>query len=138
MRTTNGRTSGKVRFWLESYIKRLNHKTKYPESAKQESLFELFQGCLQQQITNGMDYNYCLSGIILLGLIPTCTVSARTLGNWFLEDFKDTAVCPHKTDYCPECFEYRTSMKSLKQKIDLFRVCHINNITIYHISETRR
>jgi len=49
-------------------------------------------------------------------------VSARTLGNWFNDIFPDTAICPHKTDYCGECFEYKTSMKSLQQKINLHKV----------------
>ena len=62
------------------------------------------------------------------------------MGNWFVSDFEDTAICPHKTDYCPDCFEYKTSIKSLKQKIDLFKVNYYKRIqTInYFIIETRR
>ncbi len=56
------------------------------------------------------------------GLLSSQEVSSRTLGYWFAQDFKDTAVCPHKTDYCGECFEYKTSMKALQQKINLFKV----------------
>ena len=58
------------------------------------------------------------------GLVKDASVSARALGNWFKEDFPDTAVCPHKTDYCGECFEYKTSIKSIHQKINLHKVCH--------------
>ncbi len=56
------------------------------------------------------------------GLLKNQSVSAKTLSNWFNEDFPNTAVCPHMTNYCGECFEYKTSIKSLQQKINLHKV----------------
>jgi hypothetical protein len=89
---------------------------------RDECLFELFQNCLKQQINNGKQHTCKIDLTIIIGLIPNTTVGDRTLGSWFNQDFPDTAVCPHKTDYCPECFEYKTSIKSLQQKIDLHKV----------------
>jgi hypothetical protein len=122
-RNTNGRTSGRIRFWLESHIKRLYFKKeKYPESLRDKCLFELFQNCLTQQINNGKQHTCKFNLAIIIGLIPKTTVGDRTLRSWFNQDFPDTDVCPHKTDYCPDCFEYKSSIKSLQIKIDLNKV----------------
>lgn len=54
VRNTNGKTHGKIKFWLDGHIRRLIHKPeKHLESEKEHSLFELFQNCLLSQIING-------------------------------------------------------------------------------------
>jgi hypothetical protein len=42
--------------------------------------------------------------------INRMNVAERTIYTWFNEDFSDTKLSPHPTDYCSEC----AMMKSLK------------------------
>ena len=50
------------------------------------------------------------------------TVGMTTLGEWMKQEFPDTEVCPHKSDYCPSCFAFKISLSSIKQKISLHQV----------------
>ncbi len=124
-RVTNGRSSGTIRFWLESHIKRLYFKSnKHTAEQREECLFEKFQDCLHQQIANGTIFFFLKNGWLFhcVGLLEMEKVGSRTLGYWFVNKFKNTAVCPHKTDYCGDCFDFKTSMKSLQQKMNLHKV----------------
>ena len=59
----------------------------------------------------------------ILGLLDAkLKVSKSTLSNWMKEDFSDIDVSPHLTDYCPTCFEYKTSLQSLQIKMNMLKV----------------
>lgn len=49
-------------------------------------------------------------------------ISFSTLESWFAEDFPDTSICPHKSDYCSICFSINQSLVSVQQKILLNKV----------------
>jgi hypothetical protein len=71
--------------------------------------------------------SYHLTGL----LDPGLTVSASTLGNWMTAHFGDTAVCPHKSDYCPSCFEFTTSLESLQVTMNLNKVKCLKKNSVY-------
>ena len=48
-----------------------------------------------------------------------------TLLRWFNEDFPDTDVCPHKSDYCPECYRLTSAIESITIKQTQFKVLPI-------------
>ena len=71
-------------------------------------------------------------------------VSTSTIENWLKQDFPDTAVSPHLSDYCPTCFEFKMSLNSLKIQINMHKVMFhfpvqtkftncISNIKIQHM-----
>ena len=67
--------------------------------------------------------NGIFNGVVITEMIDaSLKVCSRTLTNWFGEDFPNTAICPHKSDYCPYCFDFHTSLNSLKQQIALLEV----------------
>ena len=55
-------------------------------------------------------------------LNPSWSVGVSTLEKWLVEDFPDTAIYAHKSDYCPECFEFETLLASLAIKMKLHKV----------------
>lgn len=61
-------------------------------------------------------------------------ISASTLANWMQEDFPDTSVCPHKSDYCSSCFEFNASLESLQTQMNLHKVFLLCYYTITDIS----
>jgi hypothetical protein len=67
-------------------------------------------------------YYFYLPDVCVDLLADTLSVAERTLGNWYNAEFENTKVCPHKTDYCPLCFEYKTSLKSLAQQKQMLQV----------------
>ena len=120
-RATNGRQHGKLRFWLYSHILRLYSV----DEQDKDSLFGQFSRVLQSLQQKSMCYIDVLEIqiTVMLDLIDiSLSVAKRTLGNWYTKDFDNTGVCPHKTDYCPLCFELKTSLKSIAQKIQLLQV----------------
>ena len=50
------------------------------------------------------------------------TVGMTILSEWMKQEFPDTDVCPHKSDYCSSCFAFKISLSSIKQKISLYQV----------------
>ena len=48
-------------------------------------------------------YFYLMTCIV--GLVDTkeASVHHKTVYNWFVQDFKDTCICSHKTDACDSC-----------------------------------
>ena len=56
------------------------------------------------------------------------SVSQSTLETWMQEDFSDTAICPHLSDYCDTCFSYQISLNSLSQQIIMHKVMQCSTI----------
>ena len=51
------------------------------------------------------------------------TVSQSTCETWLKIHHRDTAICPHKSDYCPYCFQMNQIIASLNQQVAL----HLRN-----------
>lgn len=118
-----------------SKIKRLRYHLDRGEN-EDESLYSVFHKCVEQYKEQGNQKLYLLPPLSLLlkriylnlkyfiGLLEDSqTVSQSTLDNWMKEDFSDTGVCPHKSDYCAECYEFENSLDSIKTQISLHKVC---------------
>ncbi len=65
--------------------------------------------------------NYNINKTIEL-LDSTLTIAPQTLISWFEVDFPDTAIFLPKSDYCETCFEFHTSLDSLKIQMNLHKV----------------
>jgi hypothetical protein len=43
------------------------------------------------------------------------------------QDFLDTDIYPHKTDYCAKCFEFKTLLESLETQLTLHKINYYNS-----------
>lgn len=77
-------------------------------------------------------------------------LAESTLSSWFRTDFPDTAICPHKSDYCEECYLYHqfanfqatNFLKLLQVSIYFFQILatqtHTNLPPIAHNGEQNK
>jgi hypothetical protein len=60
---------------------------------------------------------------LAIDLLPSSLhISSSAVEEWLANDFPDTSVCLYKSDYCTECFKFKTSLTSLQTQINLYKV----------------
>lgn len=131
-RSTNGRAQEK-KWWLDSRFKfLLTPLNKVCEADK--GFYSSFLGYLETLKSGGKAHLILfivgkIWFIFVLGYVDqTETVAEITLHKWFREEFPDTGICPHKTDYCQTCFEYGQHTTSYKQQLNMLKVYKIKKL----------
>ena len=63
-----------------------------------------------------------LMNIVTDLVCKTDTVKATTLRTWMTEAFPTTKICPHKSDYCNQCFYFKNQVVSIDQQVLMLKV----------------
>ena len=56
------------------------------------------------------------------------TVAESTIYKWFKENFPDTAISPHPTDYCAECASLQKKKQQLNVSWSRYRIQDVQSV----------